>query len=52
MCRDGACMPTTTQKVLGRLLHDLADALAREMDADPRDVTIGPVDLGPEKATA
>lgn len=51
MCRDGSCMPTTAQLALGRMLHDIADALAREVGGTADDVVIGPVDFGPESQT-
>lgn len=46
MCRDGCDLPTTAQLALGRMLHDMADALAREVGGTADDVVIGPVDFG------
>jgi hypothetical protein len=46
MCRDGSDMPPAAQRALGWMLHDIADALAREVGGTADDVVIGPVDFG------
>lgn len=48
MCRDGQGMPAAAQEAVGRVLHDIADALARAEGVPVEDVRVGPVDLGGE----
>ena len=48
MCTAGDRLTPEARALVGRLLGDLADAVAAMVGCDPADVTIGPVDLDPE----
>lgn len=45
MCRVDLALES--REMLAQLLIDIRDALCNDMDADPADVRIGPVDFGP-----
>lgn len=48
MCRGGEGLTPRAAELVVDILGQMARRLAEECDCDPAEVTIGPVDIGPD----